>query len=99
MRSILSNDEQCWVCGDTTELHRHHVYGGVSNRKNSEYWGCWVYLCPIHHNMSNKGVHFNHDLDTLLKKTTQRAWEMKAEFVYRERTREEFRKVFGKSYL
>ena len=93
MRSIVSIDHQCWVCGDRRELHKHHIYYGVSNRPLSEKFGCWVYLCPRHHNMSNEGVHFNHDLDLLLKKHTQRQWEKK----YGDR--EAFRKVFGRSYL
>lgn len=93
MRSIVSIDRQCWVCKSTQGLHKHHVYYGVSNRPLSEKYGCWVYLCYYHHNGSNKGVHFDHELDTLLKKHTQRQWEMK----YGDR--EEFRKVFGRSYL
>ena len=92
-RSIVSNDRQCWVCGARENLHRHHVYYGVSNRPLSEKYGCWVYLCPYHHNMSNEGVHFNHNLDTLLKKTTQREWEK------RYGNREQFIKTFGRSYL
>jgi len=93
MKSLLDNDHKCWVCGDTRNLHKHHVFYGSANRKLAEKYGCWVYLCPIHHNMSNKGVHFDHDLDTLLKKTCQRAWERK----YGDT--DKFRKVFGKSYL
>ena len=93
MRSIVSNDLKCWVCGDTRNLHLHHVYYGSANRKQSTKYGCVVYLCPAHHNMSKEGVHFNHDLDLFLKKHTQRQWELK----YGDR--EEFRKVFGRSYL
>ena len=93
MRSIVSIDQECWVCHSRQDLHRHHIYYGVSNRPLSEKYGCWVYLCAYHHNMSNEGVHFNHDLDLLLKKHTQRQWEMK----YGDR--EAFRKVFGRSYL
>ena len=93
MNSIVSIDKQCWLCGSRENLHKHHIYYGVSNRPLSEKYGCWVYLCAYHHNMSNEGVHFNHGLDLLLKKHTQRQWEMK----YGDR--EAFRKVFGRSYL
>lgn len=55
--------------------------------------GCWVWLCARHHNMSNEGVHFNHELDVLLKKQTQRRWEE----IYGDT--EKFRIIFGKSYL
>lgn len=92
-RSIISNDRQCWVCESRQDLHRHHVFPGVANRPLSEKYGCWVYLCPYHHNMSNEGVHFNHYLDILLKKTTQREWEK------RYGNREDFIKTFGRSYL
>lgn len=93
MKSILSDDKQCWVCGSTQDLHRHHIFYGVSNRPLSEKYGCTVYLCAHHHNMSNEGVHFNHDLDLLLKMTTQREWEK------RYGNREDFIKTFGRSYL
>lgn len=92
-RSIVSNDQQCWVCGNRLNLHKHHCYFGVSNRPLSEKYGCWVYLCGPHHNQSNKAVHFDHNLDLLLKKTTQREWEK------RYGTREDFIKTFGRSYL
>ena len=91
-KSIISIDRECWVCKTTKDLHRHHVYAGC-NRGLSEAYGCWVYLCPHHHNMSNEGVHFNHDLDVMLKKTTQRKWEE----IYGDR--EKFRIIFGRSYL
>ena len=93
MRSIVSIDKQCWVCGSRENLHKHHIYYGVSNRPLSEKYGCVVYLCYYHHNGSNEGVHFNHMLDLLLKKHCQRAWEKK----YGDR--EAFRKIFGRSYL
>ena len=92
-KSLLSKSRECYVCGSTDTLHKHHVFFGTSNRKNSEEQGCWIYLCPHHHNMSNEGVHFNKELDLKLKQECQEAWE-------REKgTREDFRKVFGKSYL
>jgi hypothetical protein len=68
------------------------VFYGTANRKQSEKYGCWVYLCAYHHNMSSEGVHFNKSLDILLKQECQRRFE-------KDGTREEFRKIFGKSYL
>ena len=38
------------------------------NRRNSIKDGCCIFLCGRHHNMSNEGVHFNHDLDLKIKK-------------------------------
>lgn len=92
MKSIISNDRICWVCKKPVGLHKHHIYAGSANRALSEKYGCWVYLCREHH-IGNQGVHFNHDLDTLLKKQCQRAWEK------RYGDTEKFRIIFGRSYL
>lgn len=92
-RSILQSAAACYICGKTRDLHRHHIFYGVANRKRSEQYGCWVYLCPEHHNMSNRGVHFDIEKDIKLKKQCQLAWER------RYGTRDEFVAVFGRSYL
>ena len=91
-KSLMSKNKECFVCKTTFGLHRHHVYGN-SNRNNSERYGCWVYLCGIHHNLSNQGVHFNRFLDLWIKEECQRRWESGG------RTREEFLKIFGRQYL
>ena len=91
--SIISNEKRCYVCHTQYMLARHHIYAGVGRRSNAEKYGCWVYLCATHHNMSDYGVHFNKTLDLDLKKLCQERWEE----TYG--TREEFREVFGKSYL
>lgn len=93
MKSIISDEQCCYVCGAMLNLHRHHILYGTANRKLSEKFGLWVYLCGCHHNLSNHGVHFDRDLDIRLKQTAQKAWER------RYGTREEFIKTFGKSYL
>lgn len=72
-------------------MHVHHVYAGA-NRKQSDKYGCWVYLCFRHHNGSNDGVHFNRELDLKIKQLTQRAWE-------KNKSREEFMRIFGRQYL
>lgn len=91
-KSIVSNERQCFICHDTRTLHKHHIYGGIGRRELSEKFGCWVYLCPWHHNMSDSGVHFNKVLDLKLKQWCQRKFE-------EEHSREEFRRYFGRSYL
>lgn len=90
-KSLLSNEKKCYVCGTTRDLHRHHIYFG-SNRKWSEKYGCWVYLCALHHNMSNNGVHSDRELDLRLKAECQKAFED----IY---SREKFMEVFGKNWL
>ena len=91
-KSIISNERKCWVCGTEYGLHRHHVYGGP-NRKWSEKYGCWVYLCYVHHLDSKDGVHFNKELRDNLQQKTQECFETNLG------TREDFRRIFGKSYL
>ena len=92
MQSIVSNEKECLVCGSTYHLHRHHIFYGTANRKLSEQYGCWCYLCARHHNMSGVGVHFNKELDNQLKVHTQKRFNE----VYPEL---DFRKIFGKNYL
>lgn len=93
MISIISNDPECLICKTTLNLHRHHVFYGTGNRQISDKYGCWVYLCVRHHNMSSKGVHYDSEYDKKLKRECQLKWEE----LYG--TREDFIKTFGRSYL
>lgn len=93
-KSIISMEYECVVCGRTTNLHRHHVFFGQKNHDPSEREGCWVYLCPRHHNASNYGVHVNHALDLKLKRMCQKKW-----MEVNNRTIEDFISVFGRNYL
>lgn len=91
--SIISNEQNCYVCGTPYGLHKHHIFEGIGRRQVSERYGCWVYLCARHHNMSDEGVHFNKSLDEKLKRICQEEWEK------RYGDRDEFRKHFRRSYL
>lgn len=93
MRSIIDNEKKCLICKTTRNLHKHHVFYGAGRRTTSEKYGCWVYLCGYHHNMSDEGIHFNAKRDLALKKYTQDVWED------RFGSREDFIRIFGKSYL
>ena len=90
--SIISNKKECLVCKTNYNLHRHHIFYGSANRKKSEKFGCWCYLCANHHNMSNAGVHFDKELDKKLKIYTQKRFLE----VY---PNENFLKIFGRNYL
>ena len=83
---------ECYVCKTTNNIQSHHVYGGF-NRKNSTKYGMVVDLCGYHHNLSNKGVHQNRELDLRLKQEYQQKFENE------QGTREEFMSIFGKNYL
>lgn len=91
-KSIISNERECLVCGTTLNLHRHHIFFGTANRKKSEKYGCWCYLCYYHHNGSNEGVHFNKSLDDGLKQMTQKRFME----VYPDL---DFLEIFGKNYI
>ena len=91
-KSIVQRDKECWVCGSTGALHRHHIYPGIGRREMSEHFGLWVWLCPFHHNMSTQGVHNDKTLDLKLKRWGQRKFE-------ETHTRAEWHRYFGRSYL
>lgn len=101
-KSIIpgGNDKKCWICdrmGYETihNLHKHHIiYGKEDNRKLSEHYGLHVRLCMTHHEDHKEGVHHgNTHWNTVLKQTAQEAFEEK------KGTREDFIRIFGKSYL
>lgn len=85
-------NKKCYICGTTRNIHRHHVFHGSANRKQSEKYGMVVCLCGYHHNQSSQGVHFNTSLDRILKMQYQRQFED-------EYGHEEFMKIFGRNYL
>lgn len=91
MKSIMQNKPQCWVCG-SPKVELHHVFYGTGLRELSDKYGCTVYLCPTHHRDRDEGVHFDRELDSLIKRMTQRRFE-------REYSHEKFVQVFGRNYL
>lgn len=91
MKSILQENKECFICHTTTGLECHHCIHGVANRKIADRTGLWVWLCREHHT-GNHGVHHNRDMDLVLIQYAQRKYE-------ETHTREEFRELFGKSWL
>lgn len=92
MKSIIQKNKECYVCRTTYGLHDHHIFYGTSNRKQSEKYGLKVWLCGADHNLSNRGVHFNKELDLELKQLAQRKFE-------ETHSREEFMREFGRNWL
>ncbi len=88
---IIEDMEHCYLCG-SPYIHIHHVFFGTSNRKNSDKYGYTVPLCQEHHTGS-AGVHFNKPFDLHLKKFAQEHFEANLG------DRNDFRAIFGKSYL
>jgi hypothetical protein len=91
--SIIQNEKKCYVCGLIQNIHIHEVWFG-RNRKNSIEDGLVVYLCGRHHNLSNEGVHFNHELDLRLKKIAEQRW-----LEVNESTIDEFIRRYGRNVL
>lgn len=73
-RNILQNEKECYLCPRRYSLERHHVISGVANRKLSEKYGLWVWLCHDHHT-GNRGAQYEKDLNMLLKREAQKAFE------------------------
>ena len=93
-KSILQTEKECYITGQTNNLHKHHIYFGNPLRKISEDNGFWVYLIGALHNQSNDGVHGKngHYLDLKLKQDCQRKFE-------ETHSRKEFMELIGKNYL
>lgn len=87
MESIIQKERECYLCGRSYPLHRHHVLHGF-NRKKADQDGLTVYLCiDCHIALHQLGFH-----DRELKKVAQEAWE------HRYGTTEDFVKRYGKNY-
>ena len=83
----MSDWQPCELCGRTA-IHRHHVMFGAKNRKWSEKYGLVASLCLECHQF----VHSNRAMDLRLKERYQSVFEVT-------HSREEFMKIFGRSYL
>ena len=91
--SIISNEKVCFYCGTPLDLHKHHIYG-AGKRNISEREGCWIYLCMHHHDDGSKeSIHNNPQFEKTMRQFCQYIWEQKRG------SRDEFRKLFEKSYL
>ena len=91
--SVFTDDMDTCIFTGSPYVERHHIYGAF-NRKKSEDFG---FVVPLRYDLHPNGVRANpkyaNDIDEHLKKTAQEYFES----VYG--TREEFMKLFGRSYL
>lgn len=102
-KSILHRkDGTCYLCTMLNNdyrkhdvLHEHHIFGGNSNKNHSEAEGLKVYLCVEHHMTGKDAVHNAKNcrkIQDCLHQIGQQEFE-------KTHTREEFMKIFGRSYL
>lgn len=91
MKSVLTDKRVCAVCG-SPYIEMHHVFFGFANRKISDKYGYIIPLCHEHHR-GRDGVHGNHKMDEYFKRIAQKHFEENIG------TREEFRQLFGRSWL
>lgn len=91
-KSIIVEDmTKCILCG-SPNVEIHHAIHGTANRKIADKYGLTIPLCHKHH-LGVLGPHLNRTVDLTYIKAAQRAFESQVG------TREEFRKLFGKSWL
>lgn len=91
--SIMNTESgRCFLCGAETETARHEIYFGSANRRLSKKYGLWVDICPMCHQYGEHAVHRDRNADLFLKRIGQNRFE-------KEHSREEFMKIFGRSYL
>ena len=97
MKSILQDDERfCYLCGGGAfePLDKHHVFGGA-RRSKSEKYGLTVYLHHSNcHIFGKYSVHQNEMINRALKAEVQRKAMQHYEW-----SEDDFRQIFGKSYL
>lgn len=98
MKKIKENPPRiCWLCGangSCDPLDKHHIFGGA-NRKLSEKYGLYVYLCHSKcHIFGKNAVHVNEETSQVLHEYGQRkamfenGWSI-----------DDFRTIFGRNYL
>ena len=95
MKRVMARE--CWLCGRNgcgDPLDKHHIFGGT-NRKKSEKYGLYVYLCQDRcHENGPEAAHRN-------RATMQLLHEYGQQLAMEENgwTVEDFRFEFGKNYL
>jgi hypothetical protein len=73
-KSIMQSERVCYMCGRVNGLTVHHVFAGVANRKISENYGLWVWLCHNCHT-GRDGAQYNKEKNLKLKQDAQMAFQ------------------------
>lgn len=73
-KSIMQSEKRCYLCGRVNYLERHHVMSGTANRKLSEKYGLWVWLCHDCHT-GTQGAQYDPVKNFHLRAEAQSAFE------------------------
>ena len=73
-KSILQDEKVCYLCEKQYGLERHHIMSGTANRKLSEKYGLWVWLCHDCHT-GTEGAQYDKQKNWDLKVQAQMAFE------------------------
>ena len=93
LTSVFTDDMDSCIFTGSPYIERHHIFGG-SSRKASEKYGFVVPLrYDLHPNGARADRRYAKQIDTHLKEMAQTYFEEHYG------SREEFRVIFGKSYL
>lgn len=106
-RSIITKYEDISVFSGAPVECKHHCVFGSGKRDIADKYGLWIPLTNAEHNMSSKGliyqIHENPAAEKLSKIVGQLAFEKeyykKKSGITEDPARDEFRKIFGESYL
>ena len=91
MKSVLTDENTCVVCG-SENVEWHHIFAGIGRRRISDRYGYVIPLCADHHRGSD-GIHFNKKMDVFFKGVAE------MHFLEHHGTKEDFIKMFGKNYI
>jgi hypothetical protein len=73
-KSIMQDEKVCYLCGRAVSLERHHCMSGTANRKLSEKYGLWVWLCHNCHT-GDSGAQYERENNRFLRVQAQMAFE------------------------
>ena len=72
--SIIQTERRCFLCNSSVGLERHHIMAGTANRKLSEKYGLWVWLCHECHT-GKCGAQYDPEKALRLKQDAQVCFE------------------------
>lgn len=93
LTSVFTDNMDCCIFTGSYDVERHHIFGG-SNRQLSEKYGFVVPLrYDLHPNGARANPRYRKQVDDHLKKMAQEHFEAN------NGSREDFIRLFGKSYI